>query len=216
MKMGFNMERFQDNVENRTETGLYRDAGSGTNTQGDVFTFDSIEQLLAGTPRRFSGPIISAPAGISGRVWLFAFYLQDDWHVRRNLTLNLGVRYEFDTPYADNNRSFIVLNDLFGEAKTGQKEGWSGRTCAGCVDPRFGFAWDVFSNGKTALKGGFGIFRNQLLHNNGYYQIPRSNPGGRYLNADYPSFPDPNVPNVNDARSRLTYGVTGTSVGGVN
>ena len=216
MKMGFNMERFQDNVENRTETGFYRDSGSGTNTQGGVVTFDSIEQLLAGTPRRFSGPIISAPAGISGRVWLFAFYLQDDWHVRRNLTLNLGLRYEFDTPYADNNRSFIVLNDLFGEAKTRQKEGWSGRTCAGCVDPRFGFAWDVFSNGKTALKGGFGIFRNQLLHNNGYYQIPRSNPGGLYLNADYPSFPDPNVANLQDTRSRRTYTPTGTSQGGVN
>jgi hypothetical protein len=84
------------------------------------------------------------------------------------------------------------------------------------VDPRFGFAWDVFSTGKTALKGGFGIFRNQLLHNNGYYQIPRSNPGGLYLNADYPSFPDPNVANLQDARSRRTYTPTGTSEGGVN
>jgi len=220
MKMGFNMERFQDNVENRTETGIYRDAGSGGGgTGGDNFTFDSIDRFLAGAPRLFSGPIISQPAGIKGRVWLLAFYFQDDWHVRRNLTLNLGVRYEFDTPYAEENRSFIVLNDLFGEARTGQKEGWAGRTCAGCVDPRVGFAWDVFSNGRTALKGGFGIFRNQLLHNNGYYHFNRSSPGGLLLNVTNPNFPDPTVASAHPVTGvvpSLTYNPTGTARGGAH
>jgi len=87
------------------------------------------------------------------------------------------------------------------------------------VDPRFGFAWDVFSSGKTALKGGFGIFRNQLLHNNGYYQVIRSSPGGLLLNATNPNFPDPNVASAHPVTGVVpsrTYNPTGTAQGGAH
>jgi hypothetical protein len=186
--------------------------------QGDTFTFDSIQNLILARPVQFSGPLVSSPQGTSGRVTLFAYYLQDDFRLRSNLTLNLGIRYEYITPYSDRNRNFIILNSLSGTPKTQQGAAYASRTCSGCLDPRFGFAWDVFSNGKSVLKGGFGIFRNQLLHFNGYYEIPTEGVGGRYLAATNPNFPDPTVASANPVTGvvpTLSFGITGTGNVGV-
>ena len=207
LKIGFNMERFQDNVLERTMEGLYANSGSGTSNQGDTFTFESVERLIQGRPRSFSGVLTPSAQGTSGRVWLFAWYFQDDYRLRSNLTLNLGVRYEFLTPYANRNRDFVILNDLFGTPKRRQEKASEGNTCSGCIDPRFGFAWDLFSNGATVLKGGFGIFRNQLLHFNGYYTVPTEAQGGINLSADNPNFPDPTV---QIPGAVLRYSLTGT------
>jgi hypothetical protein len=204
-KMGFNAQRFQDNVLNRTESGLYADRAT--------FNFESLQEFLEGKPVSFSGPVVESPTGLSGRAWLFGFYFQDDYRVLTNLTLNLGARYEFVTPYSNNNNRFIILNDLFGTPESGRKEAWSGRTCAGCFDPRIGIAWDVFSNARTVMKTGFGVFRSQLVHYNGYFQIPTGSPGGINLSVDNPSFPDPTVPNPT---SRIRHSATGTGDTGVS
>lgn len=103
------------------------------------------------------------------------FYGQDNWKVNRRLSLNYGVRYEpylpwkerdgrveqFDAQaYASGTTSSIFVNApkglLFpgdaGMPKNGYKEIYSN------VEPRFGFALDVFGDGRTALRGGAGIF----------------------------------------------------------
>jgi hypothetical protein len=203
--MGSNVERFQDNVLNRTETGRYADQAT--------FSFDSLQEFLQGLPRSYTGPTVSSPLGLSGRAWLSGFYFQDDYRMRSNLTLNLGVRYESVSPYSNTNNRFIILNDLFAAPKTSQKEAWAGRTCAGCLDPRIGLAWDVFGNAKTVVKSGFGVFRSQLVHYNGYFQIPTGSLGGVNLTVDYPSFPDATIPN---ARSVIHVSPTGTGAGGVS
>jgi hypothetical protein len=63
-----------------------------------------------------------------------------------------------------------------------------------------------------------GIFRNQLLHFNGYYNIPTEGPGGRYLSASNPNFPDPTVATANPAGviPTLNLATTGTGNAGVN
>jgi len=63
-----------------------------------------------------------------------AGYFQDTWQIRRNLTLNLGLRYELDTQYAP----LHTYKKDFG--------------------PRVSFAWDPFGNHKTVIRGGYGIF----------------------------------------------------------
>src|SRR5206468_5654538 len=63
-------------------------------------------------------------------------FAQDDWEVRRGLTLNLGARYEKQTSSPDNN-----------------------------VMPRTGFAWDVNRDGRTVIRGGYGRFYDQLFDN---------------------------------------------------
>ena len=187
-KMGGLIERFHDNVANRTETGQYRDTAA--------YQFQSLEQLVTGVARSFSGSIISQPIGISGRQWLYGLYIQDDYRVLSNLTLNLGVRYEWASNYSNVHKRFLFMNNLFGDVKANQEKGWTGRLCAGCLDPRFGFAWDVFSNGKMALKGGFGVYRSQLVRFLGFYDLlsTASTPGGLGLSVDNPSFPNPLVP----------------------
>jgi hypothetical protein len=205
LKMGANIERMQDNVLNRTETGRYADTAT--------FSFQSLQEFLQGQPRTYSGPVVSSPLGLSGRAWLSGFYFQDDYRMRSNFTLNLGVRYESVSPYSNTNNRFIILNDLFLEPKYGQKEAWSGRTCAGCVDPRVGLAWDVFSNARTVVKSGFGVFRSQLVHYNGYFQIPTGSLGGVNMSVDFPTFPNAAIPN---AKSLILISPTGTGAGGVS
>lgn len=67
-----------------------------------------------------------------------AFYWQDSWKIRDSFTLNFGVRYELDSQYGPLNTD----KDNFA--------------------PRVSFAWDVFKNHKTVIRGGYGIFYSQI------------------------------------------------------
>lgn len=72
-----------------------------------------------------------------------AFFWQDDWHVRTNLTLSYGLRYEIDSQYGP-------LNTYYKD-----------------FAPRVGFAWDPFNDHKTVVRAGYGIFYSPI-----YAQIP--------------------------------------------
>jgi hypothetical protein len=74
---------------------------------------------------------------------LSAFYVQDAWQIRPNLTLNYGLRYELDSQY--------------GPLNTPKKN----------FGPRVSFAWDPTNDHKTVVRGGYGIFYSQI-----YAQIP--------------------------------------------
>ncbi len=78
-----------------------------------------------------------------------ALYLQDTWKVRENFTLNLGVRYDIDWRTETTN----VVNNTplfqFEDAAVDDRNNFA---------PRFGFAWDPGNNGRTVIRGGYGIF----------------------------------------------------------
>jgi outer membrane receptor protein involved in Fe transport len=89
----------------------------------------------------------------------FGFYAGDDYRATSRLTLNLGLRYEFMTiPHELYGRSSIIP-DLGGGSNVPAvgrifNRNWTKNN----VSPRVGFAWDARGNGKTAVRGGFGVY----------------------------------------------------------
>jgi hypothetical protein len=107
--------------------------------------------------------------------WYYAGFVQDDWRVLPSLTLNLGLRWEMDTPMADrNNRmngfdgtAINPVSGTLGVVKFAGKDGWP--TAAYDPDynnfgPRFGFAWQP-GRKVWVVRGGFGVsFEHPLSH----------------------------------------------------
>ncbi|MBS1872714.1 MAG: TonB-dependent receptor [Acidobacteria bacterium] len=97
----------------------------------------------------------------------YAFYIQDNWRLRRNFTLEAGLRYEYFTPLRerDNLEIFpnVVNNDpvatmLNPNATFNFVNGGMYKADKKDFGPRIGFAWDLKGDGKTAIRGGYGIY----------------------------------------------------------
>ena len=132
-----------------------------------VFTFSSLTDFLINNPHRFTGEDFSSVAPQGLRQTIFGVYVQDDWRFRPNLTLNLGLRWEMATAINDNHGAMVNLfnmTDLLphcGAVVVGKCAGGGplfGNNTLHNFEPRVGFAWDPFHNGKTALRGSFGMF----------------------------------------------------------
>jgi hypothetical protein len=154
MKFGGGVEREQLNRLTHTDP-------SG------VFNFGSLSGFLTNNPTKFNGENFSTvkPQGL--RQTIFGVYVQDDWRFRPNLTLNLGLRWEMATAINDNHGDIVNLFSMTDPLphcgtfiSTSCLPGGPlfANSTLNNFEPRLGFAWDPFHNGKTAVRGSFGMF----------------------------------------------------------
>jgi hypothetical protein len=136
-----------------------------------LYTFNTWDDFAAGTPTQWTQNFGSTLRGT--RVTNQQYFVQDDWKIRPNFTLNLGLRVEHAGPISEvngltSNLNLNCTNSLgaagsgplgcfvLGQPSTSPHTDWG---------PRLGFAWNPFKDLKTVVRGGYGIAYDFLYLN---------------------------------------------------
>lgn len=126
-------------------------------------------------------------------------FAQDSWKLLPNLTIDFGMRYQYNSvPWESNNNLSALFADPAGTAPftfsiVGPGTGHPlFNNDALNFEPRFGFAWDPFKRGKTSIRGGYGIFHDRIFGN--LINNSSTNPPFQQSFQDFPGDILPNVP----------------------
>jgi hypothetical protein len=171
-----------------------------TSQQGGIVTFPNLSAFLQGRPSNvdFAVPGLIDPIR-DYKQWLFGFFAQDDIRARSNLSLNLGLRYEFITTPTEVNGKLSNLRSV-SDTSLAVGEPWHSNPSLKNIAPRLGINWDPSGKGSMSVRAGFGIFYDEILPK--YYFFSGSlnppfttrttiaNPPFPYVNANF----DPNAP----------------------
>ena len=147
----------------------------------------------AGVNPQLTGAGAGTPAHIDTniRAWrnyVVGAFIQDDWKIRKNLTLNLGLRWDYFSPHTEKYNKATQFSNYSNLASV-NCETFVGSTCLGPTGdtnspnggftsapslfpsiytnfgPRIGFAWDPTGSGKTSIRGGFAIQYEESFYN---------------------------------------------------
>jgi hypothetical protein len=159
-----------DNSNNYAFTSAFTQGP--TATQASSTAGDALASFLLGTPATAS--VTPSPA-MALQTKYYSGFVQDNWKVRSRLTLNLGVRYEYETPRTDRyNRltnfdynapvplavSGLNLHGALSFPGAGGNSRYQSNPYYDHISPRLGFAWQA--NPNTVIRGGGGLFYSDL------------------------------------------------------
>jgi Carboxypeptidase regulatory-like domain len=157
LKEGFDIRDIQDNSYN-TGTGQFFTRG--------YFTFPSESAFLTGQPSAYYQ--LFGPSAEPFRTKLLGFFAQDDYHVLPNLTVNIGLRWEFQGALTAAGGKFSLLDPTVPGSIGNAGSGPLGSFVVGNpivhsnpfnIAPRVGFSWNPRA-GHLVVRGGYGVFYN--------------------------------------------------------
>ena len=189
LKFGFEVRR-------RQITQYQTNRGNGRFNFGRTFTDDpnntgstgeTMAAFLLGAANTIEQDFTLVFPGFRYTEW--AGYVQDDWKVNSKLTLNLGLRYEYDTPLvevANRQTNFDVVTGKLLIAGFNTDEATGITADKNNLGPRIGFAWQMGAH--TVLRGGYGVFYNPGNSESVYMRRHRQLPFGPIVTADINQF----------------------------
>ena len=158
----------------------------GTFSYTGAFTDFGYADFLLGLPQTTGYTYARSPQ--YSRLWYLSAFAQDDWKIKSNLTLFYGVRYDYDSPAVDKYNVIASFNPASGAIvvptetiaqqninpvfpsqipiQTAQQAGFPQRSMRNsfklAIYPRVGFAYRPFKSDSTVIRGGYGIFNDEL------------------------------------------------------
>ncbi|MBZ5523373.1 MAG: carboxypeptidase regulatory-like domain-containing protein [Acidobacteriia bacterium] len=150
IKFGLDFSHINDNSQN-----LFNGFGSYSySTLLNYFSDLNLPNTCAGKPCYTSFSQGLGLPGVEFQTNDYAWFIADDWKIHPRLSLSLGLRWEYEqlpSPFSS------LVNPL--APQTGKLPSDTNN-----YGPRVGFSWDVFGEGKTVLRGGYGIYYGRLIN----------------------------------------------------
>ena len=129
---------------------LRSDSFFDSNFRG-TWTFPNVAAFLSGTPSRYTAN--QGDSSLERPNEMYGLFVQDDWRPRSNLTLNLGLRYDYESAKTE---ALVAVNGEPGPGISGDKNN---------ISPRSGFAWSPRGDTRQVIYGGTGVYYDQVILN---------------------------------------------------
>jgi len=170
IKFGMDFGHVHDHSKNlRTQFGSFS-YSSLLNYFSDLNKQNTCGSLAVPRPCYSSFSQAFGPLGFEFNTNDYAFFAQDDWKVLPRLSLSLGLRYEYEQFPSPFSNLVNPLAPLTGHMPSDKNN----------IGPRIGFAYDIFGDGKTVLRGGYGIYYGRVINSTIYNALTATGmPGGQ-------------------------------------
>ncbi|MFT4113819.1 carboxypeptidase regulatory-like domain-containing protein [Silvibacterium sp.] len=157
----------------------------GSDSFTGAYTNFAYADFLLGLPQTTSYTYARSPQ--YAQLWYLSGFVQDDWKVKPNLTVYLGARYDYNSPAVDKNNiiasfdpktgAVVIPNESIASdintvfpsqipIETAAEAGYPDRSMRNsfktAIYPRLGFAYRPFNNDNTVIRGGYGIYNDEL------------------------------------------------------